>query len=263
MFAYLIPIKVPVFAASRALLSCAAFFLMLQAPNAAPADHAVTSSAAEGHGPDVSGVSSDRIRTILQNEARIAGLPPAIADAVVQVESAWNWRVVGELGEIGLMQVRPTTAAMLGFSGTAAELARPRTNIHYGVTYLAQAWRLAHGDLCRTLMKYRAGLGEERMSLRSAVYCMRARSYLAALGSPFAEGTPPAMVESMTHDTRGSASIRAKHAPRLISPVSVYRNFRRGTPAATRAFWKAQAARVRVLNRIVEAKWRHRRLVLR
>jgi len=37
-------------------------------------------------------------------------------------------------------------------------------NIHYGVTYLSQAWRLANGDLCRALMKYRAGHGEEMMS---------------------------------------------------------------------------------------------------
>ena len=101
------------------------------------------------------------------------------------VESDYNSSLVGKVGEIGLMQVRPETAAMLGFRGSLAELARPEINIHYGVTYLAEAWRLANGDLCRALMKYRAGHGEEKMSPRSEAYCSRARGHLAALHSPF------------------------------------------------------------------------------
>src|SRR5262245_44447294 len=36
--------------------------------------------------------------------------PPEVTDAVVQVESAYNPNVVGAVGEIGLMQVRPETA---------------------------------------------------------------------------------------------------------------------------------------------------------
>ena len=60
---------------------------------------------------------------------------------------------------------------MLGHSGTIADLHEPSTNIRYGVRYLAEAWRLANGDLCLALMKYRAGHGEERFSERSAEYC--------------------------------------------------------------------------------------------
>ena len=60
--------------------------------------------------------------------------------------------LLADVGEIGLMQVRPETAALLGFRGDLAELARPEVNIHYGVAYLAEAWRLANGDLCRALM---------------------------------------------------------------------------------------------------------------
>jgi hypothetical protein len=89
---------------------------------------------------------------------------------------------VGGVGEIGLMQVRPTTAAMLGFRGSHAELAEPEANIRYGVAYLAKAWRLAGGDLCRALMKYRAGHGEETITPLSAEYCRRAKVHLADLG---------------------------------------------------------------------------------
>jgi hypothetical protein len=39
----------------------------------------------------------------------------------------------------------PSTARLLGFAGSNAELAVPETNIHLGVTYLAQAWRPVGG----------------------------------------------------------------------------------------------------------------------
>ena len=81
------------------------------------------------------------------------GVPPALVDAVVRIESRYDPTAVGSIGEIGLMQVRPKTAALLGFQGTSAELAEPRTNLRYGVGYLAKAWRLADGNLCRALMK--------------------------------------------------------------------------------------------------------------
>ena len=125
-------------------------------------------------------------RAMIRDEAARAGLPPDIAEAVVSVESGFDPTKIGGVGEIGLMQVRPETAAMLGFNGSDGDLAKPDTNIHYGVAYLSKAWTLAGGHLCRALMKYRAGHGEETMSPLSVLYCRRAVDYLAAEGSPFA-----------------------------------------------------------------------------
>ena len=129
----------------------------------------------------------------VRQEAEQRGLPADVADAVVQVESAYNPYAVGGVGEVGLMQVRPETAAMLGHRGGVTELFEPATNIRYGVMYLARAWQLAEGDLCRALMKYRAGHGEERMSALSVEYCRRARGHLAAMGSPLGAGALPVM----------------------------------------------------------------------
>ncbi len=129
-------------------------------------------------------------RALVRLEAMRAGLPPEVADAVTEVESGYHPETVGAAGEIGLMQVMPGTARMLGFTGTADELAAPATNIHYGVTYLAQAWRLAGGDICTATMKYRAGHGETRFSWRSVDYCVRVRTKLAARGYPLT-GTVP------------------------------------------------------------------------
>jgi len=196
-------------------------------------------------------VSSFRaaVRAMVEQEVQKTGLPADIADAVVHVESNYNPSVIGGVGEIGLMQIRPETAAMLGFRGSAEELAKPETNIHYGVTYLSKAWRLANGDLCRTLMKYRAGHGEEVMTPRSVKYCDRARSHLAALGSPLAAGaTPPAIIPASV-----LANIQSK--PVLISPRDVYAQFKQGTPAASRAYWAAHEARIRAIKARIESRW--------
>jgi hypothetical protein len=206
---------------------------------------------AEAPKPPDAPVSSFRaaVRAMVEQEVQKTGLPADIADAVVHVESNYNPSVIGGVGEIGLMQIRPETAAMLGFRGSAGELAKPETNIHYGVTYLSKAWRLANGDLCRTLMKYRAGHGEEVMTQRSVKYCDRARSHLAALGSPLAAGaTPPAIIPASV-----LANIQSK--PVLISPRDVYAQYRQGTPAASRAYWAAHEARIRAIKARIESRW--------
>jgi soluble lytic murein transglycosylase-like protein len=133
-----------------------------------------------------------RYRAAIEKEAAQAGLAPAIAEAVMAVESGYNPDVIGTSGKIGLMQLMPGTARLLGFAGSNAELAVPETNIHLGVTYLAQAWRLAGGDLCTAVMKYRAGHGETRFSYLSVNYCLAVRAKLFARGFPVTGNVPVA-----------------------------------------------------------------------
>jgi hypothetical protein len=191
------------------------------------------------------------VRALVEQEVRKTGLPADVADAVVQVESNYDPSIIGGVGEIGLMQIRPGTAAMLGFRGSTEDLAKPEINIHYGVAYLSKAWRLANGDLCRTLMKYRAGHGQEVMTPRSVNYCNRARKYLAALGTPLATGgpTPPAIIPASTLADNQLKSL-------LVSPKGVYAQYRQGTPAASRAFWTVHEARIRTVKARIESKWR-------
>lgn len=127
---------------------------------------------------------------LIERESLAFGLPPALVDAVMAVESRYNSAVVGMDGEVGLMQVMLPTARMMGFTGTSAELATPDVNVHYGVRYLAGAWRLAHGDLCTATMKYRAGHGETRFSFLSVEYCTRVRAHLTASGVPVTGSVP-------------------------------------------------------------------------
>jgi soluble lytic murein transglycosylase-like protein len=219
-----------------------------------------SASAAQPAKPDSPTSFKAMVRGLVEQEARKTGLPADIAEAVVHVESNYDPTVIGRVGEIGLMQVRPETAAMLGFRGTNEELAKPEVNVHYGVIYLSKAWRLANGDLCRALMKYRAGHGEEIMTQRSIDYCQRARNHLAALGSPFAaQGTTwPVVIPASTSETADNAAPRRTpdSSRGVPSPKAVYAQYKRGTAAASRAFWAAHEARVRAITARIDAKWR-------
>jgi hypothetical protein len=195
-------------------------------------------------------------------EAEKASLPPAIADAVAQIESAYRPEAYGRVGEVGLMQIRPETAALLGYGGTLSGLFEPQTNIHFGVQYLARAWRLANGDLCRTLMKYRAGHGEERMSPLSIEYCRRARVHLAAIAAPMsAEGLTasprlPRELPDQRTNTHSLARAPARSTPSsaLLREVRVARHQVRSgkgvrTAADSARFWRAHEAHIRELTR--------------
>jgi soluble lytic murein transglycosylase-like protein len=115
-------------------------------------------------------------------------VPIDLADAVATVESAYDPHAVGLVDEIGLMQVRPSIARQLGFTGTVQDLFEPETNIRLGMTYLAGAWERSGGQLCQALTKYRAGWEETQMSPLSQEYCRRAVVHLNAIGSPLARG---------------------------------------------------------------------------
>jgi hypothetical protein len=184
-------------------------------------------------------------RSLVSQEAEKNHLPPDIADAVMAIESNYDPSRIGTVGEIGLMQVQPSTAAMLGFTGKTEELAQPETNIHYGVAYLGEAWQLAKGDLCRALMKYRAGHGEEAMTSLSISYCGRARAHLATMGSPYAFGATPTLPSSkLAFETANPVKRGLKHVPKLR------------TAATSRAFWARQETRVKAISARIEAKWR-------
>ena len=182
------------------------------------------------------------------DEAAKAGLPYALVDAVMKIESGYDPSVVGGVGEIGLMQVRPGTAAMLGFKGLPGELADPATNIHYGATYLGQAWHMTKGDVCRTLMKYRAGTGEEMMSALSVSYCARARAHLVAVGSPLAAMITPADLIAIKLADDGMAK-GASAVPAAPVPG-------RGRARSGKAFWAAMTAKVGRIDARLEARWK-------
>lgn len=132
----------------------------------------------EGEAARAGGVRRACFHCLLERKARKHGVPFRLARAVVQVESNYNAQALGMVGEIGLMQVRPQTARWLGFAGEPEALYQPRINLEYGVRYLARAWELADGDLCRAILKYNAGHNARRMNKTSQRYCDKVQAIL-------------------------------------------------------------------------------------
>jgi soluble lytic murein transglycosylase-like protein len=115
---------------------------------------------------------------LIAKYARANGIPLKLAHAVVRVESSYRANARGAAGEVGLMQLRPATARLMGYRGSTKGLYNPETNIKYGMKYLGKAHKLAKGSTCGTILKYNAGHGAKRMNPISARYCKRVRRYI-------------------------------------------------------------------------------------
>ncbi len=118
------------------------------------------------------------VRDIIARHAAANGVPFALADAVVRIESRYNPRVSNG-GAMGLMQIKPATARGVGFAGSATALYHPETNVAFGMKYLAQAYRMSGGDVCGTVMRYQSGTYSKHMSAANRVYCSKARAIMA------------------------------------------------------------------------------------
>lgn len=119
-----------------------------------------------------------RYAAIIARYAAANGVPLNLATAVVRVESNFRANARGAAGEIGLMQIKPATARLMGYSGSVKGLYDPETNIKWGMKYLGKAHQLGGGSVCGTILKYNAGHGARRMNPISANYCKKVQRYI-------------------------------------------------------------------------------------
>jgi soluble lytic murein transglycosylase-like protein len=89
-------------------------------------------------------------------QASAAGVPVSLVERVIRRESGGNARAV-HAGNYGLMQIRLSTARAMGYTGSAAGLLDPQTNMTYAVRYLAGAYRAAGGNESRAVALYSRG----------------------------------------------------------------------------------------------------------
>jgi hypothetical protein len=137
-----------------------------------------TTGYAKPENPLASGVKTASYSSIIQTYAKSYGVPVDLAHAVVRVESNFNPKARGSAGEIGLMQIKPATARMMGYRGSAKGLYDPETNIKFGMKYIAMAHELGGGTTCGTILKYNAGHGAKRMNPVSKRYCGKVQNYI-------------------------------------------------------------------------------------
>jgi soluble lytic murein transglycosylase-like protein len=89
--------------------------------------------------------------------AQANGVPEVLVHRVIVRESRYRPALIGRGGTIGPMQIKLATARGLGYTGDAAGLRDPNTNLTYAVKYLAGAYRAANGDHRRAMAYYASG----------------------------------------------------------------------------------------------------------
>jgi soluble lytic murein transglycosylase-like protein len=99
---------------------------------------------------------------LIASHAKANGVPESLVHRVIVQESRYNARAVGRGGTMGLMQIKHATARGVGYTGTAAGLLDPDTNLTYAVRYLAGALRAAGGNADRAIAYFRSGYYQSR-----------------------------------------------------------------------------------------------------
>jgi soluble lytic murein transglycosylase-like protein len=95
----------------------------------------------------------ERLAPLVAAAAKTHGLPEALLQAVIEVESNFNAGAVSAKGALGLMQLMPRTARELG----VADARDPAANIDGGARYLKELLGRFGNDLPLALAAYNAG----------------------------------------------------------------------------------------------------------
>jgi soluble lytic murein transglycosylase-like protein len=95
------------------------------------------------------------IARLVTASARRHGLAPALAHAIVRIESGYRCNARSWAGAVGIMQTLPATAAAMGIAGRLTDCA---TGLEAGMRYLSRIVR-AHGVSCASLSLYERGDG--------------------------------------------------------------------------------------------------------
>jgi soluble lytic murein transglycosylase-like protein len=90
------------------------------------------------------------------------GVDPSLLRSIMGVESGGNPDARGASGEIGLMQVMPSTAQMVDPTVTPSDLWDPVTNIDIGAQYLAHQLQRYGGNVVQAVSAYNAGTATDQ-----------------------------------------------------------------------------------------------------
>ncbi len=97
-------------------------------------------------------ISPARLAEVVESEAAANSLEPDLVRAVIRAESAYDPAAVSPKGAIGLMQLMPTTAALLDVDPWD-----PEANVAGGTRYLRGLLDRFGGDMELALAGYNAG----------------------------------------------------------------------------------------------------------
>lgn len=103
--------------------------------------------------PKLRSYNSVSYQSIIKSVADKYSIDPSLIHAVITTESNYNQGAVSRKGAMGLMQLMPSTASLMGVSNPF----RPEENIEGGTKYLRYLLDRFGGDLRLALAAYNAG----------------------------------------------------------------------------------------------------------
>ncbi len=87
-------------------------------------------------------------------------IDPSLVLAFVRIETRFQPNAVSPVGAMGLMQLMPATARLLGGSSTEDELLDPEYNMTLGQRFIARLLNKYNGSIVQTAAAYNAGPGK-------------------------------------------------------------------------------------------------------
>lgn len=103
------------------------------------------------------------------------GVAPSFALRIARVESGTRCNAVGSHGEVGPLQILPSSARALGYRNIRSASCRTKTDA--GMKHLALCYRGAHGNWRRAAACHNAGVA----SLRWRHYPARVNRYVSTV----------------------------------------------------------------------------------
>jgi hypothetical protein len=144
-------------------------------------------------------------------EARAMGISPKLAVAIAYQESRLNPNVsTGGAGEIGIMQIKPTTAQEMGFS--TKDIADPEKNIKAGLAYLKKSLELSQGDERLAAAGYNAGINHPFFTPKGNKLPETTVNYLVSLKESGAFSPPPEATEPAAEQAAAEPDIDLEKA---------------------------------------------------
>ncbi|MBK7293183.1 MAG: transglycosylase SLT domain-containing protein [Holophagaceae bacterium] len=183
-------------------------------------------------------LKSPELIALVDEIAQREGVDTHLARAIIQAESAFNYKARSRVGALGLMQLMPSTAERFG----VLDPFDPRQNISGGVKYLKWLHDYYSGDLTRVVAAYNAGEGA--VNKHKGIPPFReTRAYVPKVLDLYhrkAVQPDPRLAGSMTLLQRGRGGFKVEEEKTVPEPTAQQR-------AATRIYqWTDANGRIQI-----------------